>query len=93
MDQQIVAEMGDHPDTHAAAGLAALSICESLLLALVDRKIMSPKDARGIFTDVIDAHRNAADLTTGADADLHRRVVAQVRGIMAGGNSEYSNTE
>ena len=81
-----------HPDTHAVAGLAALSICESLLLAMVDRQIMGPKDARDVFTDVINAHRNAADLTTGADADLHRRVVAQVEGILVGGNA-LSNSE
>jgi hypothetical protein len=36
-----------------ADGTAALGICESLLLALTDAKIVTEKDARDLLTDVI----------------------------------------
>ena len=79
--------MRDQSDTHAADGLAALSLCESLLLALGDLKVLSTNDIDDVLEGVAETHRNAAELTTGADAALHRRVVAQLERIRAGGNS------
>lgn len=73
------------PIDSAVAGLAALSICESLLLAMGDLKLVSEAEVLGIMEDATDAHRNA----TGSEADLamHLAVVAVLDRIVAGGNS------
>jgi hypothetical protein len=42
-----------------AAGLAALSICESLLLSLTDLKIIQDGEAVSILKDASAAHRGA----------------------------------
>lgn len=65
----------------AAAGLAALSICESLLLAISDLKIMSREDIASVLEDATGVHRTAAAL--GTDAALHREVVALIERIKA----------
>ena len=69
----------------AAAGVAALSICESLLLALSDLKIMGAKDAGGVLEDAAAAHRNSG--ASAQNAALHLEVVAIIDRIIAGGNS------
>jgi hypothetical protein len=66
------------------AGLAALSICESLLLALNDLKIVGLKDMRDVLTDVITTHREAADVSK--KPKPHLAVVELVQGILAGKN-------
>ena len=68
-----------------ASGIAALSICESLLIALSDLKIMATTDTAGILKDAASAHRNAGG--TGHDAAMHREVAAIIERIIAGGNS------
>lgn len=68
-----------------AAGIAALSICESLLLALSDLKIMGEADAEGVLADAAAAHRNAGASTK--DLALHREVASIIDRIIAGGNS------
>ena len=66
------------------AGTAALSICESLLLALNDRKILPENEILGVLTDAAAAH----EFATGADrAEMHAAVAALINGIIAGGNS------
>jgi hypothetical protein len=68
----------------AAEGMAALGICESLLVALTDLAIISENDARDLLTDVATTHSEAA---AGSQApDKHRAVVAIVRRILAGKN-------
>jgi len=52
--------MTEHARFHDAEGIAALGICESLLLALTDLKIISEKDARDLLTDVATTHHEAA---------------------------------
>ena len=42
-------------------GLAALSICELLLLALTDLKVISEAEARDLLTDVVATHTEAAN--------------------------------
>ncbi|MDF0601932.1 hypothetical protein P1J78_14400 [Psychromarinibacter sp. C21-152] len=69
---------------HDIAGTAALSICESLLLALNDHKILPEKEIVGILRDAADAHGHAS---TGSDDDLHTAVAQLINGIIAGGNS------
>ena len=66
------------------AGLAALSICESLLLALNDRKILPENEIVGILRDAAAAHEFAADAE---NAETHAAVAALINRILAGGNS------
>lgn len=73
-------------DMHStASGLAALSICESLLLAMGDLKIMAAQDAMGVITDAAAAHRGAG--ASPQDIAMHAEVVAILDRIIAGGNS------
>jgi hypothetical protein len=64
------------------SGLAALSICESLLLALSDLKVLNDEDIRGILEDVAAAHRNATG--TPQELEEHRAVVTIIDRILAG---------
>ena len=69
----------------AASGLAALSICESLLLAMTDLKLLNEMDAIGIVQDAASAHREAGK--TEHQAALHREVATILDQIISGGNS------
>lgn len=64
------------------SGLASLSICESLLLALADRKVLSQRDIRGLLEDAADAHRNAVG--TSQEIERHRAVAGIIDRILAG---------
>ena len=64
--------------------MAALGICESLLLALTDLKIISEQDARDLLTDVATTHEEAATLSQ--TPERHQAVSAIVRRILAGKN-------
>jgi hypothetical protein len=78
-----VVEMHD-----AAAGMAALSICESLMLALGDLKLISEHQAIGIIRDAATAHQAASDAATSEQTTaLHLEVVGILNKIIAGGNS------
>lgn len=66
------------------AGTAALSICEALLLAMNDHKILPEHEIVGILKDAANAHENAP---TGDDDALHRAAADLINGILAGGNS------
>ena len=70
--------------TGIASGLAALSICESLLLALSDLKIMGERDIGGILDDAAAAHRSAG--APGKQTALNQQVVAILDRISKGGN-------
>lgn len=76
--------MAQHARFNEAEGLAALGICESLLIALADLKIISEKDARDVLTDVATSHSEAA--TTALAPQNHLAVVDIVKRIMAGKN-------
>jgi hypothetical protein len=65
-----------------AAGLAALGICESLLIALRELKVISEQETRDLLTDVAAAH-NEADRTARAP-EKHQAVVDIVQRILAG---------
>jgi hypothetical protein len=66
------------------AGTAALAICESLLLALNDHKILPETEIVGILSDAAAGHENAPP----GDRDaLHTAVAALINGILASGNS------
>ena len=64
------------------AGMAALGICELLLLALTDLKILSDQDARDLLTDVATTHQEAA--TTSPSARKHQAVAGIIDYILAG---------
>ena len=68
-----------------AAGLAALAICESLLLALTESKTLAAGEARSILEDAAAANRNAIPLTP--DGGRHEAAAAVIELILAGGNS------
>lgn len=69
----------------SAAGLAALSICESLLLALGDRNLMGEQEIVGVIADAADAHRFAGG--SAGEIRRHLEVTAILDRIIAGGNS------
>jgi hypothetical protein len=76
--------MTEHPRLHEADGTAALGICESLLLALTDLKIISEKDARDLLSDVATAHNEAA--AASQTPEMHQAVIQIVKRILAGKN-------
>jgi len=63
-------------------GAAALGICESLLLALTDLKIMNERDVRDLLTDVVTANEEAAGASQ--TPQKHQAVVEIVQRILAG---------
>lgn len=67
------------------AGNAALAICESLLLALNDRKILPEHEILGVLIDAAAAHENA--LPGDGSAEMHKAVAELINKIIDGGNS------
>ena len=74
--------MSDQTD---CSGMAALSICESLLLAMNDRKLLPEHEIVGILRDAAATHENAGG--TAAEKETHLAVAGLINGIIAGGNS------
>jgi hypothetical protein len=73
------------PDQTDYAGIAALSICEALLLALNDHKLLPEHEIVGVLQDAAAAHENA--LGTEADRKTHQAAASLIKRIIAGGNS------
>jgi hypothetical protein len=67
---------------HESNGTAALGICESLLLALIDLKLISGQVAHDLLSDVITAHTNAAELSEAPQK--HQAVAEIVQRILIG---------
>ena len=65
------------------AGLAALAICESMLLSLTEAGSIDNNEARAILEDAAAAHRNAAGLVDGASDD-HLEAAALIERMLAG---------
>ncbi|GGB55583.1 hypothetical protein GCM10011316_29540 [Roseibium aquae] len=72
-------------DDQKHSGMAALSICQALLLALNDAQILPEKEIMGVPSDAAATHDNARG--SAADTESHRAVAALIRRIIAGGNS------
>jgi len=72
-------------DIETVSGAAALSICESMLIALNDHKILNDHDARSILVDAAQTHRNA--VADSAHGDMHLAVADLIEKIMNGKNS------
>jgi hypothetical protein len=70
-----------------AAGMAALGICEALLRALTESKVISKKDARDVLTDVATTHQEAAVISQ--LPEKHQAVIAIVRRILAGNGMRH----
>ena len=66
-------------------GHAALSICESLLIAMRDLKLLSEKEARGVLQDAASAHLEESE--SSSNAVLHEEVAKLITKILANGNS------
>lgn len=73
------------PYSSDTAGLAALSICESLLFALRDQSILSGKEVTGLLKDAAATHECAPDDDEGG---RHARVAALINGILAKDTSD-----
>jgi hypothetical protein len=80
-----MANFNSNDNGDVASGVAALSICESLLLAMGDLKIMNEEEAVGVIEDAANGHRNFDGPSKGSA--LHIEVVAILDRIIAGGNS------
>lgn len=67
------------------SGIAALSICEALLLALNDAQILPEREIMGVLQDAAASHENVGGPET--DLEMHEAVAALINRIIAGGNS------
>jgi hypothetical protein len=68
-----------------AAGCAALAICESLLLALTELKVLGDNDARGVLEDAAATHRGAESAAHGAA--LHAAAAKMIEHIISARSS------
>ena len=75
----------DMHEDNDVSGLAALSIVESLLLALKDRKLLSEQEIAGLLQDTERAHRDVPG--TDAEKALHRAVALTIKRVAEGNNS------
>jgi hypothetical protein len=64
-----------------AAGCAALAICESLLLALTEAKILDSHDVRGVLQDAATVHRDAESAMM--EAAVHREAAQMIECIIS----------
>jgi len=67
------------------AGLAALSICEALMLAMNDRELLPEHEIMGVLRDAAATHENATGTDT--ETESHRAAATIINRIIAGGNS------
>ena len=65
-----------------AAGLAALAICEAILLSLTRNRVIDAAEARAILADAVAAHRGATPPTA-----AHEEAAAIIEAMLAGGAS------
>lgn len=72
-------------ENHDPAGAAALSICESMLLCLVDLRVLTEPEVQGLLEDAADAHRWPGK----SDEEKARgaTVAALITSIAAGNNA------
>ena len=76
--------MGKPDDANGTtAGTAALSICESLLIAMNELKIINDKEIRAVLADAAATHRNAIPVSP--NPDEHRAVAALIEEIIKRG--------
>lgn len=71
-------------DLKDPTGMAALSICEALLLALKDHSLLPEREIVGILRDAATTHEKAQGPET--ERRLHRATAKLINEIIAGGN-------
>jgi hypothetical protein len=71
-------------DLKDPAGMAALSICEALLLALKDRSLLPEREIVGILRDAAATHENAQGPEN--ERKLHMVTAKLINEIIVGGN-------
>lgn len=69
----------DQLDSQAAA-MAALSLCESLALALAEEGVLDREEVRGVCMDAMDVHRTA--VVSGPRPDVHLRAAELIGRII-----------
>lgn len=72
------------------SGMAALAICEALLLAMNDHKLLPENEIMGVLQDAAAAHENAVLPKSGMatqEIGMHQEVAALINKIIEGGNS------
>lgn len=74
--------MSDKSDFVAVDGTAALSICEALLLALIDRGVVTASTVEDLLSDVIATHSNAAAISP--SPEKHQAIVQIVQNMLRG---------
>lgn len=67
------------------SGMAALSICEALLLALNDAHVLPETEIMGVLKDAAASHENTGG--TDIERQRHKAVAAIINRIIASGNS------
>ena len=77
--------MQNFSDSMDVSGAAALSICESLLLALNDHKVLSEPEIVGVLKDAAKAHEHMSDKD--GNHERHKAISALINRIINGGNS------
>lgn len=73
------------PEETDYSGMAALSICEALLLAMNDHKLLPEREIVGVLRDAAATHENAVG--PDSEKETHRAVAGLINRIITGGNS------
>ena len=76
------------PDYTDSSGMAALSICEALLIALNDHEVFPESEILGVLRDAAATHENADG--TEEQRETHRSVAMLINRIIEGRNSVRS---
>lgn len=66
------------------SGMAAFSICEALLLAINDHKLLPEREVVGVLSDAAATHENAGD--SKAEKEIHRAIADLINHIIIDGN-------
>ena len=67
------------------AGMASLIICEALLLALREGKVLNDYETNGLLEDARNAH--LVEAASSDDPESHRRAAEMIEAIRTGSNS------
>lgn len=68
--------------TPEAVGLAALAVCESLMIALMEEGVLDKDEAQGVLEDAMCAHDNAAQ--SKGRTEVHRAAARLIEHINDG---------
>jgi hypothetical protein len=77
--------MNERDNADSTKGAAALSICESLLIALNDLKILDDEQTRAVLQDAAESHRHA--MPESRSPEKHRAIADLIDRIVDGKNS------